>query len=47
MKTEANLFLNFSFFYLGDLVKKPPKGKKSVPSNKIVTWLFTYIVQLK
>jgi len=47
MKTEANLFLNFFFFYLGDLVKKPPRGKKSVPYNKIVTWLFTYIVQLK
>ena len=47
MKTEANLFLNFFFFYLGDLVKKPPRGKKSVPYDKIVTWLFTYIVQLK
>jgi len=41
MKTEANLFLNFSFFYLGDLVKKPLRGKKSVPYNKIVTWLLT------
>jgi len=46
-KTEARFFLNFFFFYLGDLVKKPPRGKKSVPYNKIVTWLFTYIIQLK
>ena len=47
IKTEAKLFLNFSFFYLGDLVKKPPRGKKSVPYNKNFTWLFTYTVQLK
>jgi len=47
IKTEARFFLNFFSFYLGDLVKKPPRGKKSVPYNKIVTWLLTYIIQLK
>ena len=35
------LFELLFFFYSGDLIKKPPKGKKSVPFNKIVTWLLT------
>ena len=39
-KNQGKVFLELLFsFYLGDLVKKPPKGKKSVPFNKIVTWL--------
>jgi len=39
---QGKVFLELLFsFYLGDLVKKPPKGKKSVPFNKIVTWLLT------
>ena len=29
------------FFYLGDLIKKPREGKKSVPFNKTVTSLLT------
>jgi len=41
-KNQGKVFLELLFFfYLGDLVKKPPKGKKSVPFNKIVTWLLT------
>ena len=46
-KNRGKVFLELLFFYLGDLVKKPPRGKKSVPYDKIVTWLFTYIIQLK
>jgi len=44
IKTEtiSKVFLELLFLlYLGDLVKKPPKGKKSVPFNKIVTWPLT------
>jgi len=33
-KTKVGISLNFSFLYLGDLVKKPPGGKKSVPFTK-------------
>jgi len=41
-KNQGKVFLESSFFfYSGDLIKKPPKGKKSVPFNKIVTWLLT------
>ena len=41
-KNQGKVFLELLFsFYLGDLVKKPPKGKKSVPFNKTVTWLLT------
>jgi len=41
-KNQGKVFLELLFFfYLGDLVKKSPKGKKSVPFNKIVTLLLT------
>ena len=41
-KNQGKVFLKLVlFFYLGDLIKKPRKGKKSVPFYKIVTLLLT------
>ena len=41
-KNQGKVFLKLVFFlYLGDLIKKPRKGKKSIPFNKTVTSLLT------